>query len=136
MYLHFSLDFNSELGTEALVITQKCHWYKSYGYLVCICKRKVKPYSEKKSYCIFKKNWNHNSIDIVINFMTKYSCDLAIQNYLGAIFEINTTILLKSIYFAETYIEFITWFHEFSVTVNLRIFKKLSFVIYSYVLLM
>ena len=60
--------------------------------------------------------------------MTKYSCDLAIQNYLGAIFEINTTILLKSIYFAETYIEFITWFHELSVTTNLQIFQETEFV--------
>ena len=59
--------------------------------------------------------------------MTKYSCDLAIQNYLGAIFEINTTILLKSIYFAETYIEFITWFHEISVTKNLQIFQETEF---------
>ena len=66
--------------------------------------------------------------------MTKYSCDLAIQNYLGAIFEINTTILLKSIYFAETYIEFITWFHEISVTTNLQIFQETEFV-YSFLIL-
>ena len=32
--------------------------------------------------------------------------------------------------------EFIRWFHEFSVTTNLRFFKEMSLFIYSYLLLL